>query len=106
MARKFSELTEGMSDARMRNIARRKRELGRQDAAVRRLQEIRIALQMTQVELAERLSVNQSAVSKLESQQDMYISTLRRVISALGGELHIRAHFPDGMDFEIDQFIS
>lgn len=106
MARKFSELTEGMSEARRKNIARRKRELGRQDTEVRRLQEIRIALQLTQVELAERLSVNQSAISKLESQQDMYISTLRRIISALGGELHLTARFPDGMDFEIDQFVS
>ncbi|MDX9758625.1 MAG: XRE family transcriptional regulator [Bacteroidota bacterium] len=105
MARKYSELKEGMSDVRKQKIARRTKELGQQDAEVRRLQEIRVALEMTQVELAERLCVNQSAVSKLESQHDMYISTLQRIITALGGELHIRASFPDGVNFEIDQFV-
>jgi hypothetical protein len=35
----------------------------------------------------------------------MYVSTLRRIVNALGGELHIRASFPDGEEFEINQFI-
>jgi DNA-binding XRE family transcriptional regulator len=106
MARKYSELSKAMPDERKQKIARRTQEIGRQDTGIRRLQEIRLALEMTQVELAERLLVNQSAVSKLESQHDMYISTLRRIINALGGELHIHACFPDGADFEIDQFVS
>jgi hypothetical protein len=36
----------------------------------------------------------------------MVEETERRIINALGGELHIRARFPDGADFEIDQFVS
>jgi hypothetical protein len=47
--------------------------------------------------------MNQAAVSKLEHQSDMYVSPLRRFIAAMGGELRIIAHFPQG-DVEINQF--
>ena len=39
----------------------------------------------------------------MEKRADMYISTLRRFIEAMGGQLEIRAHFPDG-DVKINQF--
>jgi len=104
MARKFSELTKDMPTERRNKIARRTKELEQEDLRVHRLQEIRQALTITQVELAAQLKINQSAVSKLESQTDMYVSTLRRIITALGGELHIKASFPDGSEFEINQF--
>lgn len=104
MARKFSELTKDMPARRRNKIARRTRELEQEDVKLRRLQEIRQALTITQVELAAQLKINQSAVSKLESQTDMYVSTLQRIISALGGELKIMASFPDGSEFEISQF--
>jgi len=47
--------------------------------------------------------MNQAAVSKMESQTDMYVNTLRRFVEAMGGELHIVAHFPQG-DVAISQF--
>jgi len=47
--------------------------------------------------------MNQAAVSKLEHQSDMYVSTLRRFIAAMGGELRIVARFPEG-DVVINQF--
>jgi hypothetical protein len=43
------------------------------------------------------VSTNQLAVSKLERQADMYISTLRSFIHAMGGQLRIEAEFPDGV---------
>ena len=104
MARKFSELTKDMPKERLARIEKLKQDMHREDVAYRRLQEIRQALALTQVELAKLMKVNQAAVSKLEAQDDMYVSTLRRIISALGGELHIRARFPDGIEFEITQF--
>ena len=67
------------------------------------LEELRIALRMTQQELALALDVDQSAVSKLEHRTDMYVSTLRRSIAAMGGQLEIRAVFPQGT-VRIDQF--
>jgi len=48
------------------------------------------------VKLAETLNVNQAAVSKIERRTDMYISTLRAYIRAMGGDLEIVAKFPDG----------
>ncbi len=47
--------------------------------------------------------MNQAAISKLEHQSDIYVSTLRRFITAMGGQLRIIAHFPQG-DVEITQF--
>ena len=60
---------------------------------------------MTQTHLARILKVNQAAVSKLERRADMYVSTLQDFIRAMGGELKITAHFPDGV-VEISQFES
>jgi transcriptional regulator with XRE-family HTH domain len=65
--------------------------------------EVRQARQMTQVRLAEILGVNQGAISKLEKRSDMYLSTLRSYIEAMGGQLEIRAVFPDG-EIMIEQF--
>ena len=60
------------------------------------LSEMRRARLMTQVRLAEVLRVDQGAISKLERRSDMYLSTLRSYIEALGGQLELRAVFPDG----------
>jgi Helix-turn-helix domain len=49
------------------------------------------------------LGVKQSAISKLERRADMYVSTLRQFIEAMGGQLEIRAVFPEG-DVRITQF--
>jgi transcriptional regulator with XRE-family HTH domain len=58
---------------------------------------------VTQEELALSLGIKQPTLSRLESQNDMQISTLRRVIESLGGELEIIAHLPDG-DVRLSQF--
>lgn len=60
------------------------------------LAEIRAARQQTQVQLAKELKVDQASVSKLERRADMYLSTLRSYIEAMGGHLDIRAVFPEG----------
>ena len=50
------------------------------------LQELRRARHVTQVEVAKAMNVEQAAVSKLERREDMYVSTLREYVKALGGE--------------------
>ena len=67
------------------------------------LQELRQAYQMSQESLAKILGGKQAAISKLEHRTDMYISTLRDYIEAMGGELEIVARFPDGA-IKISQF--
>ena len=67
------------------------------------LYELRSARELTQGDLAEQLNHEQPAVSKLERRTDMYVSTLRKYIEAMGGELEIIAHFPEG-NVRINQF--
>ena len=67
------------------------------------LQELRKMRKLSQKQLADDLNLNQAALSKMENQADMQISTLRRILSAMGGRLKIVAQFPDG-EFVIDQF--
>lgn len=72
-----------------------------QPQRVRMLQELREQQQVSQVTLAGKLGVRQPTISKIERRRDVNLSTLRRYIEALGGELHITARFPDGA-VEID----
>lgn len=71
------------------------------------LAQVRRARALTQEEVAEALGVQQPAVSKIERQfegeADLYLSTLRRFIEAMGGELQLVARFPD-VDVIIDNF--
>jgi ribosome-binding protein aMBF1 (putative translation factor) len=67
------------------------------------LRELRQAHQMSQERLAELLLTKQANVSRIERRTDMYISTLRSYIEAMGGKLDIIAKFPDG-EVYINQF--
>lgn len=60
------------------------------------LHELRQIKALSQVTLAKTLHVHQAAISKIEHRNDMYVSTLREYIRALGGHLEIVARFPDG----------
>ena len=60
------------------------------------LNELRRARGLSQQELATLLHIQQPSVAKLERRTDMYISTLRAHIEAMGGELEVIARFPDG----------
>jgi DNA-binding XRE family transcriptional regulator len=69
------------------------------------LNQLREARSLTQANLASILGINQGSVSKMEKRTDMYISTLRSFIQAMGGQLQIRAVFPEG-EVQIEQFES
>jgi predicted transcriptional regulator len=60
------------------------------------LDELRQARGLSQKMLAEVLHVQQPAIAKLEKRTDMYLSTLRSHIEAMGGRLEVIACFPDG----------
>ena len=99
MAKPFKDLLKNMSPDRLGRIEQQKQEMLWEIT----LQELRQAVELTQKQLAETLKINQAAVSKMESQSDMYISTLRRFLEAMGASLKIVAEFPDG-EVVIDQF--
>jgi DNA-binding XRE family transcriptional regulator len=67
------------------------------------LQELRRARQLSQQHMAELLATKQANLSRIERRTDMYISTLRNYIQAMGGKLDIIARFPDG-EVYINQF--
>lgn len=69
------------------------------------LQDLRKSLHLTQEQIATVLDMKQAAISRLESQDDMYISTLNSYVTALGGKLKLVAAFPD-REVVIDQFTS
>ena len=67
------------------------------------LQELRKALDLTPAQMAEALRLHQGTVSNMEQQGDIYVSTLRKFVTALGGHLKLVASFPD-REVVINQF--
>ena len=88
----FSQLTANFDPQRQQTI-QKKAEILKSSMA---LAELRKALALSQAELAETLKVKQPAISRLEQRTDMYVSHLRQVIEAMGGQLEIVARFPQG----------
>ena len=99
MAQRFTDLRAKMSpEDRRKSEERAAAMLMALDLA-----ELRGSLDVTQEELAARLQISQSNVSRLEKRRDMLVSTLREVIEAFGGQLRLVADFPEG-SIEIGQF--
>ena len=88
----FSDLTKDFTPERRQRIEALKGEM----LAEMPLHELRRARALTQRDLANMLRVNQPAISKLEQRTDMYVSSLRSYIEAVGGKLKIVAEFPEG----------
>lgn len=92
MAKKFAELRTKMSaESQARAEAKAQAMLAEMP-----LNELRQARGLSQKMLAELLHVQQPSIAKIEKRTDMYISTLRSHIEAMGGELEVVARFPDG----------
>ena len=78
--------------------ARRKRVEARAAALIAEemtLQELRQARKLTQVRMAKTLGISQDGVSRLEKRSDLLLSTLRKSVEAMGGNLSLIAEFPD-----------
>ena len=73
-------------------IRKRSQELIAEEVA---LQQLRKAMDQTQTALAKKLKIGQEGVSRIETRSDLMISTLRKYVEALGGELTLRVEFPD-----------
>lgn len=92
MPRTLSGVIASLPEEERAKIEARARELIAEEMS---LQDLRKAIGKTQTQIAKRLKVGQDAISKLEMRSDMYISTLRSVVKAMGGELELIAKFPD-----------
>ncbi len=100
--RPFSELKKGWSPERLARSEARKAKF---EAELVSLEQLREGLGISQEELANVMEVQQPAISKLVRRPDMKVSTLRDLIAAMGGELHLTATFPD-RSVEIGNFTS
>src|ERR1700694_2591431 len=100
MAKSFDELVKRTTTKKTQaKAARRAQEL----LGELFLGEVRQWAGKSQREVAEALGMKQPILSKLEKQSDMQISTLRKIVKALGGELEVLARFPK-VTVRIDQF--
>ncbi len=100
MAKSFDELVKRTTMKKTRaKAARRAQEL----LGELLLGELRRLAGKSQRQVADALGIKQPSLSKLERQSDMQVSTLRKIVKALGGELEVLAKFPKGT-VKIDQF--
>ena len=86
---------------------RRKKIVARTDQLIREemtIRELRKARSITQLKLAKTLHIKQEQISRIEKRSDLLISTLRRQVEALGGELTILASFPNGAPVKLVGF--
>ena len=90
MATSFREIREGLSPERQERIRTRTEALWPSSPC----RSFVTARALSQAELAEVLGLNQATISELERRTDMYLSSLRRFVEAMGGELEISASFP------------
>jgi transcriptional regulator with XRE-family HTH domain len=83
-------LSEMPAESRVR-IDRRVQEI-REELNLRELRRLR---RLTQARLSKKLKIGQEGVSRMEKRSDLYLSTLRSYVEAVGGELTLVARFPD-----------
>jgi hypothetical protein len=101
MSRTLNEVITALPAKERRKIGARAVQLIAEEMA---LQDLRKALGKTQTAIAKRLKVGQEAVSKLETRGDMYVSTLRGFIKAMGGRLELVAIFPNRPPVRLEEF--
>ena len=81
-----------LSPAQRKKVEARAAELIAEEMTLR---ELRHARKLTQVKMAKTLGVTQDSVSRLEKRSNLLLSTLRKTVEAMGGNLSLVAEFPD-----------
>lgn len=92
MATNVNKIIAKLPRRRRKKVETRARELIAEEMSRQQLRQIR---NRTQVEIAQALGITQDGVSRLEQRADILISTLRKYVQAMGGNLSILAEFPD-----------
>ena len=88
----------GLDPARRRKVEEKAAALIAEEMT---LQELRKARRLTQVNVARKLGISQDGVSRLEQRSDLLLSTLRKTVEAMGGNLSLVAKFPDRPPVEL-----
>lgn len=87
-----NELIQKLSPAERKKVEDRAGEIVAEEMSLRQLRKAR---KLTQARVAKVLGVTQDSVSRLEKRSDLLLSTLRKTVKAMGGEVRIVAEFPD-----------
>ena len=98
MAVNVDDKISGLDPAQRRKVEERVAAL---IAAEMTLRELRKARRLTQVNVARKLGISQDGVSRLEQRSDLLLSTLRKTVEAMGGNLLLVAKFPDRPPVEL-----
>ena len=98
MALNVNEWIERMGPERRRQVEERAAELIAEEMTLR---ELRKARRLTQARVATELGITQDGVSRLEQRSDLLLSTLRKTVKAMGGNLSLVARFPDRPPVEL-----
>ena len=88
MAKKLEDVLSALPAKRQSKITARAAELAT-------LRDLRIAASQTQADMAQALGVRQDTISRLEQRSDMLLSTMRRYVEAMGGQLDLVVKFPN-----------
>lgn len=92
MAVNVNEKIKKLSPTQRKRLEARAAELIAEEMTLR---ELRQARKLTQVRIAKALGITQDSVSRLERRTDLLLSTLRKTVKAMGGNLSLVAEFPD-----------
>lgn len=92
MPTNVDDIIKRLSPAQRKKVEARAAQLISEEMTLR---ELRRARKLTQVRLAKELGISQDSVSRLEKRSDLLLSTLRRTVQAMGGNLSLVAEFPD-----------
>ncbi len=88
MAKNLNDLLAALPAKRRAKVEQRAGELAT-------LKDLRLAVEHTQQDLAASLGGGQDTISRIERRSDLLLSTLRRYVEAMGGELDLVARFPN-----------
>ena len=88
----LEKILEGLPEERRRRIEQRTAELIAEELHLRELRRLR---KLTQARLSKKLKIGQEGVSRIEKRTDLYLSTLRSYVEAVGGKLSLIVEFPD-----------
>ena len=92
MSKNVNDIIRTLSPAHRKKLEARAAELIAEEMT---LQELRRARKLTQVSVAKALGITQDSVSRLEKRSDILLSTLRKTVQVMGGNLSLVAEFPD-----------
>src|SRR6059036_1054080 len=87
-----NEIIRKLSRAERKKVEDRAAELIAEEMSLR---DLRKARKLTQTRVAKTLGITQDSVSRLEKRSDLLLSTLRKTVKAMGGDVRIIAEFPD-----------